>query len=187
MNLPITLDDFSLKEKALLGVLGMSLVWVAFDNSLYRPVAREMGTVKAKITELNGQVELGKKWSEKITPTRRRVQPELEVLKRPYLIEINKQVAECNRIIDTALDRQNIQVKSMNPGNVQPIQGKQYQMITFNQELNCGYNQLGAYLSDLENAELLIEVADIQITPLSDDSKRHKINLQLNAYLFNFE
>jgi hypothetical protein len=58
---------------------------------------------------------------------------------------------------------------------------------TFNQELNCGYNELGFYLSDLENAEMFIEVTNLEITPLNDESGRHKVNLQLNAYLFNFE
>jgi hypothetical protein len=179
--------DFSLKEKAVLGIIGMALVWILFDSLFYRPVARELGGVNAHITELTKQVEQSKQWSEKIAPVRQQVELELETLKLPYLIESTRQVAEFNRIIDSALDRQNIQVRSMIPGNVKPVPGKQYQLMTYSQELNCDYNQLGSYISELENANMLIEVADLQVNPSVGEDAKQKVVIQLNAYLFNFE
>lgn len=187
MNIPISLGDFGLKEKALLGIMGMALIWAAFDGLFYRPVAKELDSVRMTVTEKRNTENQEQIRSNKLAPIRESVQRELIDLKRPYLIETNQQIAEFNRVIDDALDRHNIQVKSMSPGNVQAIQGKEYQLLTYTQELNCDYNQLGHYMSDLENAELLIEVTNLEITPLSDELGRHKVRLELNAYLFKFE
>jgi len=186
MELPISLSDFSVKERGLVFLFLTLLAWNVFDYFFYRPVSSRLSTISIELMTKKNQVEQRRLWFKKISPTREKIRMALVDLRRPYASDPSVQVAEFNRIIREALDRHGIQIKSMNPGNISDVPGKQYKLLTYELDLRSSYNELGLFISDLENAELLFEIAGLKISPVEGQPMVNKVILKLNAYIVSF-
>lgn len=51
----------------------------------------------------------------------------------------------------------------------------------------CGYHQLGAFISEIESAERFMEVSDIKIEAGKVNPKRHNVQLAVNTFLLKGE
>ena len=54
-------------------------------------------------------------------------------------------------------------------------------------DAQCGYHQLGAFISQLENAERFMELVDIKIEAGGVSPKRHNVQLIVNTFILKSE
>ncbi|MDD5431372.1 MAG: type 4a pilus biogenesis protein PilO [Candidatus Omnitrophica bacterium] len=71
--------------------------------------------------------------------------------------------------------------KTNKPGA--PVATSKLSTFTIDLELLCAYHNLGAFINDLENSDVLIMVQSLKIMPEGENYMRQKVNLQLKTYV----
>jgi Tfp pilus assembly protein PilO len=101
----------------------------------------------------------------------------------------NEQVASLLQGISEIANKDDVDIIQMKPALELPGKQKKqdnqqrFTPLLITLDLVSDYHHLGAFISDLENAQVLIAVTDLKIMPVEDNYLKQQVRLVLRAYV----
>lgn len=185
MNIPFLEDIKNDPRKlAIAGGVVAVLVLVLYLNFILKPqiikassVINKMNTMMKDIKKVDvniAEIPKYKKdieaYNDKVTYYEKMLPAEREI---PSLLETLSEMAK----------NSNVKIIGITPTVTAQEPGNTYQELPILINAKCGYHELGRFLTNLENSERFIKVADLEIRTNSTNPKKHDVEMLLLTYI----
>ncbi|MFH1045462.1 MAG: type 4a pilus biogenesis protein PilO [Candidatus Omnitrophota bacterium] len=98
-----------------------------------------------------------------------------------------KEVPAVLRYLSESARKLNVKITEIKPADQNEIPGEESSAIYFSVPIllkaECGYHQLGRFISDLESADRFMKISDIKIMQNSTDPVSHYVRLTVVTYV----
>lgn len=176
-----------LSDKATMQLVGVAIIAIIYFFFLILPKAKTVFKGFGQANQMRANIVTTEaSWSNRANIERDIAQSNERINFYEKELPGEKEIPAVLRYLSDSARKLNVKITEIKPVGLDEVEGQEspiYTGVPISLKAECGFHELGRFISELESADRFMKISDIKIVANPNDLEQHYVRMMVIAYV----